>query len=371
MALEPIRILQINNAMVSAGIETFIMNVYRHIDREKVQFDFLVHYPIPQFFDEEIKQLGGRIYYLSIRKDNNFIKYFKDLNQFFKEHKEYHVIHGHMDFYGVFYLFFAWKNGVKIRIIHSHNANVTRSIKGMLTFFLDIPLKYMTKYRFACSQKAGKFLYKNKSFTVLNNAIDVDKFSFNEEKRNQLREKYQAKDKIIYLSIGRFEKQKNHIFMLKIFEEILKIQPQAQLWLIGKGTLEKKVQEEIIKRHLQEHVKILGIQKDIQGFLSAGDVFLMPSLYEGLPVSGVEAQANGIQCYFSENITDEINITDAAHFISLKKSPSEWAKIITSNSISHLSNQKEKITQMGFNMIQQASEIQNMYIELDKKARGD
>ena len=367
--MAPIRILQINNAMVSAGIEAFIMNMYRHIDRDQVQFDFLVHYPIPQFYDEEIKRLGGKIYYLSIRKDNNFIKYFKELDTFFKEHKEYHVIHGHMDFYGVFYLFFAKKNGVKIRLIHSHNASISPTLKGIVNYVLDIPLKYMTSYRYACSEKAGKFLYKKKPFKVINNAIEVERFSFDPQKREELRTLHQAKDKCVYVSIGRFEKQKNHHFMLQVFKEITKQDTNAELWLIGRGSLEDKIRNEIKEFGLENTVKILGTQKDIQGYLSAGDVFLMPSLYEGLPVSGVEAQANGIQCFFSDSITQEINISPAAHFISLDKSAKEWADILINSPKEHLLNQEDLIRQNGFDIQEQAKKMQELYKELDKKAQ--
>ncbi len=369
--MEPIRILQVNNAMVSAGIEAFIMNVYRHIDREQVQFDFLVHYPIPQHYDEEIKKMGGHIHYLTIRKDNNFIKYFRDLDRFFKENKQYHVIHGHMDFYGMFYLFFAWKNGVKVRMIHSHNASITPSLKGFVHYMLDIPLKYMTKYRYACSEKAGKFLYKNKPFEVLNNAIEVDKFAFDEHKRTIIRQQYGIQDETVYLLIGRFEKQKNHTFLLKVFKKITHIDSNVKLWLIGKGPLEEEIKKEIQTLGLEEYVQLLGTQIDIPGYLSAADAFLMPSLYEGLPVSGVEAQANGLPCFFSDEITRELDISEGAHFLSLNLTPEEWAKYITSKKVKHLKNQKQSIVEHGFDIVEQAKKIQELYISLDKKARGE
>lgn len=369
--LKPIRILQVNNAMISAGIEAFIMNVYRNIDRDQVQFDFLVHYPIPQYYDEEIKRLGGNIHYLTIRKDNNFIKYFKDLDRFFKENEQFHVLHGHMDFYGVFYLFFAWKNGVKIRMIHSHNASITPSIKGVVNYLLDIPLKYMTSYRYACSQKAGKFLFKRKSFKVLNNAIDVQRFIFDENKRICIRKKYNITNEPIYLSVGRFEKQKNHSFMLRIFQAITLIQPQAKLWLIGKGPLEERIKKEIKELDLEDNVLLLGTQTDIQGYLSAADAFLMPSLYEGLPVSGVEALSNGLPCYFSDAITKELDISDGAHFLSLNLSPNDWAQYIIVHFSNHLTNQQQKVIEHGFDIHDQAKKMQELYVALDRKAQGE
>ena len=187
MENEPIRVLHIVPNMQAGGLETLIMNIYRNIDRTKVQFDFLVHYTGNYFYDDEIRSLGGRIYKLSVRDDNNFIKYLKDLDAFFKKHPEYKIVHGHMESLGQFYFKAAKKNGVPVRVAHSHNSATENTIKGKIKGLLLKRYKVFATDYFACSQKAGEFMFANKKFTVLKNAIIVNNFIYNENERNRLR----------------------------------------------------------------------------------------------------------------------------------------------------------------------------------------
>lgn len=173
--MEPIRVLQVVPNMQAGGLESFIMNVYRHIDRNKVQFDFLVHYNKHCFFDDEIENLGGTIYRFSVREDNRVFKYIRALNRFFREHTEYKVIHGHMASLAFIYLYVAKKYKIPIRIIHSHNSKTEKTMKGYCKLFLSKFAKRNANTRFSCSKMAGKFLFGNKNYKVIPNAIDIDK----------------------------------------------------------------------------------------------------------------------------------------------------------------------------------------------------
>ena len=202
---EPIRVLHVLQRMELAGVQTLLMNVYRKIDRTKVQFDFLVHYTEPQFFDKEIKELGGRIYRLSIREDYNLFKYYLDLNIFFKEHTEYQIVHGHMHSLGAIYLHIAKKCGVKVRIAHSHTNSTQKDVKRLLKVIMNHLYSLEATDLFACSQSAGKYMFGSKKFRVINNAIITDIFLFSAEKRKQKRKELGIADEFVIGCIGRFE----------------------------------------------------------------------------------------------------------------------------------------------------------------------
>lgn len=315
---KPIRILQIVPNMQQGGLENFIMNIYRNIDRKKVQFDFLVHYAEKKYFDDEIEKLGGKIFRFSLREDNKFFSYIKQLNDFFKEHKEYNVIHCHMASMGFIIFLIAKKNGVKVRIAHSHNANTEKSFKGFVKRILIKPLKYISTVNFACSQKAGKFLFGNKKFEVVPNAIDVNKFKFSEEKRREYRNKLDITEtQFVIGHIGRFNVQKNHKFIVNVFNKYLKINPNAILLLIGDGELIGSIKERCIQLNIQDKVVFIGNVNNPYDYYSAMDLFILPSLFEGLPVVGVEAQANGLKCLFADNITKEVKLIDSSEYLDL------------------------------------------------------
>lgn len=244
MENEPIRVLHIVPNMQAGGLETLIMNIYRNIDRTKVQFDFLVHYTGNYFYDDEIRSLGGRIYKLSVRDDNNFIKYLKDLDAFFKKHPEYKIVHGHMESLGQFYFKAAKKDGVPVRVAHSHNSATENTFKGKIKGLLLKRYKVFATDYFACSQKAGEFMFANKKFTVLKNAIIVNNFIYNENERNRLRKELGIEGKIVIGHAGRFCEQKNHKFLIDVFKKIADLENNAVLLLIGAGETFEKVKEQ-------------------------------------------------------------------------------------------------------------------------------
>lgn len=322
---EPIRILNVVPNMRAAGIESFIMNVYRNIDRDKVQFDFLVHNQRREFFDDEIEKLGGRIYRLTLKDDKNFIKYIKDLNEFFKTHKEYKIVHGHMQSMMPLYLKIAKKQNVPVRIAHSHNSNYEKSIKGLLLHVFSRFSKYYSTFNCACSNNSGKYLFNNRDFKVIYNGVDIDKYSYNTEKRKKIRKVLGIEDKFVIGNIGRFELQKNHDFLIDIFKKYHEKNEKAVLLLIGEGKLQSTIEKKVDDYKLNDCVKFLGVRKDADYLYNGMDCFVLPSLYEGLPVVGVEAQVSGLPTLFSDNITKEVGFGNKTFYLPIN-SIDKWVE---------------------------------------------
>lgn len=327
----PIRILQVVGGMSSGGLETMIMNWYRNINRNIIQFDFLVHHSEKCFYDDEIEELGGRIYRLSFSNDHNFIKYIKDLDFFFKIHSnEYHVIHGHHSSYGVFYLKFAKKYGIKYRISHSHIASYSKTVGGITFFLLSRFFKKYANIHFACSDAAGKYMYGEDKYRLVNNGIDTNKFKFSYEARIAIRENLNIVDKTVLVHVGRFHDQKNHTFLIDIFFEYKKINENSVLLLIGEGPLQSSIKEKVTKLRLVDSVFFLNRIENVYDYLSASDVFIFPSLYEGLPLTLVEAQSSGLPVLCSSNVTIETRLTEHYHVLPLDIPARKWAAKLVS-----------------------------------------
>lgn len=365
---EPIRILNIVPNMRAAGIETFIMNVYRNIDREKVQFDFLVHNMKREFFDDEIEKLGGKIYRCTYKDDKDIFKYIKDLNMFFKKHKEYKIVHGHMQSMMPLYLLIAKINNIPVRIAHAHNGSYEKSIKGFILHVFSRFSKCFSTNNWACSEIAGKYLFGKKPFEVIYNGIDIKKFEFNEEVREQKRKELNIDDDIFVIGhIGRFELQKNHEFIIELFDRIFKVKSNVRLVLVGEGKLEKKIRDKIKKLNLENKVLFLGVRKDVSQLYQAMDVFVLPSLYEGLPVVGVEAQISGLPCFFSNNITREVKISKETFFEKINNRKIEiWEKMILEK-INKNNDRKRKIFDDKFDIKRIVKEICELYYEYYEK----
>lgn len=359
-----IRILHVVPNMQHGGIENLIMNIYRNIDRNKIQFDFLVHYKERFIFDREIELLGGKIYRLSFREDKNICKYIKDLDNFFREHKEYKIVHAHMASLSYIYLGIAKKNNVPIRIIHSHGASHLKTLKGYVKNFA---FKFCDKYanaRLACSTESGKYLFKNKSFEFIPNAIDSDKFLYNEEQRKIIRAylKIEENKKVIG-HVGRFNLQKNHDFIIDVFKKVHDYDKNFILMLIGSGELEEKIKNKVNKLNINESVFFLGNKDDIYNYYNAMDVFIMPSFFEGLPVTGIEAQCNGLECFFSSEVTREVDITNSSHFIPLDDINQWMNKILNHNKITNKIRLSKNllVKNSNFNIVSLAENIKKEY----------
>lgn len=360
-----IRILQVVPNMNRGGIETLLMNLYRNLDKEKFQFDFLVHHKDIGAYDNEIISLGGKIYYFSVMDDKNIFKYIKDLFCFFKKHQEYKIVHGHMASLAFIYFGVAKICGIKIRIAHSHGDSYLKTLKGYAKFVLFKLTKFFSTYNLACSNNAGRYLFNKKPFTVFHNAINVEEFSFNKNLRDEYRKLFDiGEDEIVFGHIGRFNLQKNHIFLIDVFNEIFKIYKKSKLFLVGDGELKKEIIKYIENKECKNQIYLLGVREDTNALYQMFDCFLMPSLFEGLPVVGIEAQAADLPCFFSSNITKEVRISKKCFFYSLEIGSKQWAKDIMKNLSFERQNNENIISEAGYNIKTNINYLEKLYLDL-------
>ena len=360
---EPIRILHITYKMHCAGIEAFLMNIYRNIDRTKVQFDFLVHYQDRQFYDDEIEAMGGRIYRLSVRDDNDFVKYLRELKRFFEEHREYKIVHAHMESFAVFYMPYVKKARIPVRIAHSHNDKVDPTIKGVVKNFMNKPFKYYATEYMSCSRESGKYLFANRDCWVIPNAIDAADFRYSKAVRDEVRKEFGIEDKFVIGHIGRFNTQKNHTFLMDVMKAVVQCNSNVVLLSVGEGELETEIKEKARKLGIADHIKFLGVRKDTNRLYQAMDVFVFPSLYEGLGIVGIEAQAAGLKMICSEGIPDIARITKNVEAESLSSPAAVWAQKILKNFDGYEREDTfEQIRAAGFDIKDTAKRLEEHYL---------
>ena len=323
--------------MNMGGAENFIMNLYRNIDKEKIQFDFISHKP--GIFDDEIRKLGGKIYYLDYVTKVGPIKYKKELNIFFKKHNEYKILHTHIDQTSGIVLDVARKYNFEKLIVHSHSTNNSNNV--LVNMYKKTLQKKIIKYanvRLACSDAAGKWLYRSLDFRVINNGIDIEKFYYKEEFRNEIRNELNiSKESFVIGHVGRFCQVKNHDMLIDIFYEYNKYNNNSYLLLVGDGPLKEEIEKKCEELKIKEKVKFLGIRKDVNKIYSAMDVFVFPSFHEGFPVTVVEAACSGVPMLLSDKITNEVKFYDKIKFVGIADS-SEWV-----NKIKNMKNSREAL----------------------------
>lgn len=320
-----IRVLQCVNNMHRAGLETMLMNYYRNIDRSQIQFDFLMHRSERSDYDDEIEQMGGRIFRAPRLYPQNYPAYFAYMKRFFAEHPEYQIVHSHIDAMSYLPLLAAKRAGVPIRIAHSHNTSIDRDMKYPLKQYFRFMLRGVASHYCACGTEAGRFLFGNREFSVIPNAIDADLYRFNEQMRYEKRRELGVENEFVVGHVGRFAYAKNHMFLVDIFHEIKKKQPRAVLMLVGTGEKESVVRKYVEKLALGDAVRFLGVRSDVHELYQAMDVFVMPSLFEGVPVVGIEAQFSGLPCVFSDKVPEEVAFADGCYVVGLNRSAREWA----------------------------------------------
>ena len=334
----PIRVLQVIGIMNRGGAEAMIMNLYRNINRNKIQFDFIEHTSQKAAFDDEIVSLGGKIYHCPKFKGTNIFEYKKWWNNFFEnEGKDYHIIHGHIGSTAAIYLSIAKKHGL-YTIAHSHNTNNVNdgfNFKQMLYSVLSYNTRNVADYFFACSKQAGidrfgsKVVSDRSRYSVFNNAIDTDLFKFDKKIRENKRDELHLENRFVIGHVGRFEEQKNHKFILKVFAEWLKYNRDSVLLLVGGGPLEEDIKDYAKKLNIFDSVKFLGVRSDVNELMQAMDVLLFPSIYEGLGVVLIEAQATGLPCLVSQAIQNEAKLIDSLIFEeNLNSDIQRWVKNI-------------------------------------------
>ncbi|KPB05741.1 glycosyltransferase family 1 protein [Bacillus sp. CHD6a] len=368
---KPIRVLHVLGALNRGGAETMVMNLYRNIDREKVQFDFIIHTNKKCDYDDEIKSLGGKIYNLPRYKGINHYQYKKAWREFLKKHPEYKIVHGHMRSTASIYLKIANRYGCNT-IAHSHNTSSGKGITAVTKNIYQYQIRYIADYLFACSQTAGTWLFgknvlDNEKFLLLKNAIDTKKFTFNKDKRKTWRKELNIEDKFVIGHIGRFHAQKNHDLLINIFKEVHDKNKDAVLLLVGEGHLRNSIEKKVDELGLNNNVIFTGVRTDIPELLQAMDVFVFPSLYEGLGIVVIEAQTAGLQSIVADTLPAEVYLTDLIQTVPLSAPIDTWAqKIIQySGGYNRDSNSHQIINSKGYDIEQNALWLENFYLNME------
>ncbi len=377
-AQKQIRVLHVLGTTNLGGAESRIMELYRCIDRSKVQFDFLVHTSEDGHYSKEIRELGGRIYSLPRFKVINLAEYKKAIRAFFRAHREFVAVQGHMTSTASIYLPIAKKENPSIvTIAHARSAGVDKGLKGYVTKVLRSSLKDKTDYCFTCSKEAGiavfgeKWVKQGKVWTIPN-AIDANRFQFDRGVRDEVRTELGIQDKFVIGHVGRFGFMKNHSYLVDIFAELCRQREDMALVLIGKGEEEENVHTKLRRlgaeyfgdeNALESKVLFLGNKFDVERYYQAFDYFVFPSTFEGLPGSVAEAQAAGLHCLISDKITGEVALTELVSYRSIEEEPKLWAEEILKNADEALirADMREAIAKKGFDVNTQAVLMEEFY----------
>lgn len=361
-----VRVLHVITGMGSGGAESYIMNMYRNIDNTKVQFDFLLR-STEVIYEDEIKKMGGRIFYTA-EFPRHIFKNRRETREFLKNHK-YDIIHIHGN--ALIYmtaLKYAKKFGIKCRIMHSHNIDTKVPVYRIVHKWNKLFIKNWATDYFACSTAAGEWMF-NSDFILKNNAVDTTKFSPDDRIKADIRQELGIEDKFVIGHIGRFIGAKNHPFLIKIFNEYHKKNPDSVLLLIGSGSLEDSVRNLVKDYKLENAVKFLGVRNDMYRVLQSFDVMLFPSIHEGLPVSIVEAQAAGVPCIISSNITKEVVLSPLVKQVNLEDSIDKWIDTVDSFKNAEIDQNvvTEGLIKAGFDSKTAAQELQSFYLSQAEK----
>lgn len=323
MEQSPIRVLHIVGSMHPGGMENFIMNLYSHIDRNQIQFDFVVHMKQENDYTRRIREMGGNIYELP----RLTAKPFSNLHQLYRLVKEQHypIVVRHTPNALIAPQIYAAKWAGAEVICHSHNTTDPQQLLHKIGRALLKPGKIE---RFACSEAAGRWMFGNrKSFHVVHNAIDIEKYEYHEVGRKRIREEFSLGECHVYGHVANFIESKNHLFLMQVYQEISRLDETARFFCIGDGKLKEQVEEEAKKLAISDRVFFTGVRYDVEDFLSCMDVLVFPSVFEGLPLTLVEAQAAGLSCLVSDTVTRDVVVTQGlVSFMELTQTPEEWAQ---------------------------------------------
>lgn len=373
---EPIRVLHMLHSMNRGGAETMIMNYYRNIDREQVQFDFLLTFQGKSDYEDEILSMGGKIYHITPLTLKTIRAYQVDIRHFLQKHKEYQIVHSHNSSKSVFPLRIAKKLGIPVRISHSHNLFIGNagSPKEIMRKLLRKPLRKVSNFNFACSKEAAIWLYgedfwEQQKVQVLKNAIDVKRFSYQKEIRKEYRQKFGLEDKFVIGHVGRFDPQKNHTYLLEIFAKVLEQQENARLVLVGEGKLCPEIKEKAKRLNIQDKIIYTGLREDVPELMQMMDTFVFPSLFEGLGIVLIEAQTAGLPCFASKDvIPKEAAVTDLLEFVSLEESAKNWAdKILQVQNQQNRQTRISMVQDVGYDICVEAKKLEEFYLIVCRK----
>lgn len=382
---ETVRVLHVLGGVGLGGAESRIMDLYRQMNRNEIQFDFLVHSSAvnshtngssnphpgtsgrkPEFYDEEIYSLGGRIYVLPKFKVYNYFAYRKAVKDFFRQHHEFRVVQGHMTSTAGIYLPVAKRRGVPVTVAHSRNAGVVKGLKGIATKFFRRNLAEKADYCFACSVLAGEDVFgkevvRQGRVKIIHNAIDAGRFTFDAKRREEVRKRLGLADELVVGHVGRFNYQKNHPYLIDIFAKLCEIRPDAVLLLLGEGPDQESIRAKCRTLGIEERVRFAGNQKMVEDYYQAMDIFLLPSFFEGLPGVLVEAQAAGLRCFVSDTVTREAEATDLVTYLSIGRPPELWAEKIAAGADYPRKDTYQKLKDAGFDVKTQAAGYRLFY----------
>lgn len=355
-----------------SGVTAVAMNYFRNIDKDKVHIDFLVLEDSEESIIQEIRNLGSEVYFMPKLGLFNVSRISKFYNDFFKKHNDYKIIHSHFNQIDFMVFHYAKKYGAKHCISHSHNTKYSdNKLKSIRNWMMCLPLRHIADTWAACGIEAGQFLYgkdflESKRHLIINNAINIDKFTYNLEIRNEKRSELGLDDKFIIGNVGRLRLQKNQSYLLRLFSELLKDKNHVEkyhLLLIGDGELKQSLKKLSDELNISEFVTFLGTRSDVNELLQAMDIFVLPSLYEGLPVIGIEAQASGLSCLFSNNVTDEVSLCNSK-FLPLSDDFSPWIDEITKSKRTERYDTRNIIIEKGFSIKDEANKLTDFYCDI-------
>ncbi len=370
-----IRVLHVLGNTQLGGAESRVMDLYRHMDRERVRFDFLVHTEKEGHFDKEIKELGGQIFCVPRFRLYNFFSYRKAVKNFFEGHREFQAVQGHITSTASIYLPIAKKAGIPVTIAHARSAGVDKGIKGKMTRWMRRNLSKKADYLFTCSELAGISVFGEKAVRegktiFIPNAIDCRLFAYNEKKRMELRRKLGIEDKYVIGHVGRFHYAKNHEYLLHIFAELckkeklnedLKNKKSFVLLLLGEGSGMEGARALAEELGIADRVYFLGNRDNIYDYYQAMDYFVYPSRYEGLPGTMVEAQASGLKCVMSDTICREVAVTELVHTMDIRAGAALWADYIRETADYQRKSHVEEMQKAGFDVNGQAERMMAFY----------
>lgn len=357
------RILYVSGGTLdNGGISSYMRNYYRHMDKEKIQIDFVVQGE-KSTYDEEIQSAGGRVYHLPTKREN-LLAHDRELNRLLHA-QEYQIVHAHMDGMNGFFLRKAQKKGVPIRISHSHNSDFLTQNKLKLVFHKwsrSLIGRHAT-HLWACSEVAGKWLYGQNEFDVIPNAIDVQRFAYQEASRDRLRQELGLEEQFVIGHVGRLSYQKNQTFLLQCVAEVIKQRPDTVLLLVGGGEDRQDLLAQAKVLGIESQVLFLGEREDVAALYSAFDIFVFPSHFEGFGTAALEAQANGLTCICSTQVTQEINVTGKALFIDLQAPLADWTtQILQANPRD--AEAAKQIVSAGYDIHTAAKRLERQYLSL-------
>lgn len=369
---KPVRVLHVLGALDRGGAETVVMNLYRNINREKIQFDFIIHTDRICDYTNEVTSLGGKIYTIPKFTGLNILRYRKEWKKFFENHPEYKIMHAHIRSTAILFLGIARKNNIKT-ISHSHNTSEGSGINALVKRILEYGIRYKAEYFLACSKQAGNWLFGRRvcqkdNFSIMKNGICIKEFRYDKKIREIKRKEFGLNDEILIGHIGRFHPQKNHDFIIEIYKEVYRRNSKSMLMLIGEGELKKEIEEKVERLGLKDNVIFTGVREDIPQLLQAMDLFLFPSLYEGLGIVAVEAQAAGLPCIVSDVLPEEVFVTDLIKGIGLDEEPNKWVDNIFYNLENHKKDnrleQNKSVEKSGYDIEHISDWIEEFYYEL-------